>query len=172
MMTRMVVNDMKARGKGAIVNISSGSELQPLPFMAVYAASKVTTKCIVNCIVSLRNGFEVFFRFFLMQSVPEMRCSPSTLILFTSVEGKFYGNTQINSNFMRISYVLILIPIFKEQITNFTFYISLDSHKFNCPEVFKKNLSANLQFRFRKYLVLWSTQFFVRFHQMLQTGIW
>lgn len=41
MMTRMLVNDMKARGKGAIVNISSGSELQPLPYMAVYSASKV-----------------------------------------------------------------------------------------------------------------------------------
>lgn len=41
MMTRMLINDMKARGKGAIVNISSGSELQPLPYMAVYAASKV-----------------------------------------------------------------------------------------------------------------------------------
>lgn len=42
MMTRMLVNDMKTRGKGAIVNISSGSELQPLPYMAVYSASKVT----------------------------------------------------------------------------------------------------------------------------------
>lgn len=41
MMTRMLVNDMKKRGKGAIVNISSGSELQPLPYMAVYSASKV-----------------------------------------------------------------------------------------------------------------------------------
>lgn len=41
MMTRMIINDMKSRGKGAIVNISSGSELQPLPYMAVYAASKV-----------------------------------------------------------------------------------------------------------------------------------
>lgn len=41
MMTRMLVNGMKQRGKGAIVNISSGSELQPLPYMAVYAASKV-----------------------------------------------------------------------------------------------------------------------------------
>lgn len=41
MMTRILVNGMKARGKGAIVNISSGSELQPLPYMAVYAASKV-----------------------------------------------------------------------------------------------------------------------------------
>lgn len=43
MMTRMLVNDMKARGKGAIINISSGSELQPLPYMAVYAASKVSS---------------------------------------------------------------------------------------------------------------------------------
>lgn len=42
MMTRMLVNDMKKRGKGAIVNISSGSELQPLPLAAVYGASKVT----------------------------------------------------------------------------------------------------------------------------------
>lgn len=41
MMTRMLVNDMKKRGKGAIVNISSGSELQPLPYAAVYGASKV-----------------------------------------------------------------------------------------------------------------------------------
>lgn len=41
MMTRMLINDMKDRGKGAIVNISSGSELQPLPYMAVYSASKV-----------------------------------------------------------------------------------------------------------------------------------
>lgn len=41
MMTRMLINDMKNRGKGAIVNISSGSELQPLPYMAVYSASKV-----------------------------------------------------------------------------------------------------------------------------------
>ncbi|GJQ70173.1 hypothetical protein Trydic_g22633 [Trypoxylus dichotomus] len=41
MMTRMLVEVMKKRGKGAIVNVSSGSELQPLPLMTVYAASKV-----------------------------------------------------------------------------------------------------------------------------------
>ncbi|CAG5048167.1 unnamed protein product [Parnassius apollo] len=39
-MTRMVLPGMLERGRGAIVNISSGSELQPLPLMAVYAASK------------------------------------------------------------------------------------------------------------------------------------
>lgn len=43
MMTRMLINDMKTRGKGAIVNLSSGSSLQPLPLMAVYSASKVYT---------------------------------------------------------------------------------------------------------------------------------
>lgn len=41
-MTRMLVNDMKKRGKGAIVNLSSGSELQPLPYAAVYGACKVS----------------------------------------------------------------------------------------------------------------------------------
>ncbi|KAI4465092.1 hypothetical protein MML48_3g00015850 [Holotrichia oblita] len=41
MMTRILVEDMKKRKKGAIVNVSSGSELQPLPLMTVYAASKV-----------------------------------------------------------------------------------------------------------------------------------
>ncbi|CAH2105086.1 unnamed protein product [Euphydryas editha] len=40
-MTRMVLPGMVARGQGAIINVSSGSELQPLPLMAVYAATKV-----------------------------------------------------------------------------------------------------------------------------------
>lgn len=42
-MTRLVVKEMAKRGKGAVVNVSSGSELQPLPLMAVYAATKVRT---------------------------------------------------------------------------------------------------------------------------------
>ncbi|KAM7353654.1 hydroxysteroid dehydrogenase-like protein 1 isoform 2-T3 [Cochliomyia hominivorax] len=39
-MTRMLIPHMKKQGKGAIVNLSSGSELQPIPYMAVYAATK------------------------------------------------------------------------------------------------------------------------------------
>lgn len=44
MMCRMLIDQMKKNGKGAIVNISSGSELQPLPYMAVYSATKKYVK--------------------------------------------------------------------------------------------------------------------------------
>ncbi|CAG9769090.1 unnamed protein product [Ceutorhynchus assimilis] len=40
LMCRAFIGDMKLRRKGAIVNIASGSEHQPLPLMNVYAASK------------------------------------------------------------------------------------------------------------------------------------
>lgn len=41
MMTRLLVNDMKLRKKGIIVNVSSGFALHPAPLASVYAASKV-----------------------------------------------------------------------------------------------------------------------------------
>lgn len=44
MMTRITLPQMVERRKGAIVNVSSGSEHTPLPFMTVYAASKVFIK--------------------------------------------------------------------------------------------------------------------------------
>ncbi|XP_014257410.1 inactive hydroxysteroid dehydrogenase-like protein 1 [Cimex lectularius] len=40
MMTRILMPQMLARNRGAIVNVSSSSELQPLPLMTVYAATK------------------------------------------------------------------------------------------------------------------------------------
>lgn len=39
-LTRMLVPGMILRKRGAIVNISSGSELQPVPYMATYGATK------------------------------------------------------------------------------------------------------------------------------------
>lgn len=41
MMTRLLVNDMKLRKKGVIVNVSSGFALHPAPLASVYAATKV-----------------------------------------------------------------------------------------------------------------------------------
>lgn len=40
MLTRKIVPQMKRARRGAIVNIGSGSELQPTPYIAVYAATK------------------------------------------------------------------------------------------------------------------------------------
>lgn len=50
MMTRMVLPQMVQRKKGAIVNVSSGSELQPLPLMTVYAASKTFIQSFSNAL--------------------------------------------------------------------------------------------------------------------------
>ncbi|KAF3421208.1 hypothetical protein E2986_06538 [Frieseomelitta varia] len=44
LMTRIAIGQMQKRGKGAIVNLSSGSAFQPLPLMAVYAATKIYIK--------------------------------------------------------------------------------------------------------------------------------
>nr|XP_003706965.2 PREDICTED: inactive hydroxysteroid dehydrogenase-like protein 1 isoform X1 [Megachile rotundata] len=50
LMTRLVIGQMKERGKGAIVNMSSGSELQPLPLLTVYAATKMYNKGFTDAI--------------------------------------------------------------------------------------------------------------------------
>lgn len=41
-MTKLVLSAMQERKRGAIVNVSSSAELQPMPLMAIYAATKVT----------------------------------------------------------------------------------------------------------------------------------
>lgn len=43
-MSKMLLPQMRKRGRGAIVNVSSGSEIQPLPLMTVYAATKAYVK--------------------------------------------------------------------------------------------------------------------------------
>lgn len=43
-MTRLLIKQMQQRKRGAIVNVSSGSEFQPTPLMTVYAATKAYIK--------------------------------------------------------------------------------------------------------------------------------
>ena len=43
-MTHMVIKQMKARGKGAIVNVSSATNMMPVPLMTVYSACKIFVK--------------------------------------------------------------------------------------------------------------------------------
>jgi 17beta-estradiol 17-dehydrogenase / very-long-chain 3-oxoacyl-CoA reductase len=44
LMTHFLIPGMKKRNKGAIINISSGSAMQPTPYMTAYGASKVYVK--------------------------------------------------------------------------------------------------------------------------------
>lgn len=43
-LSRAVIPQMKSKRRGIIVNISSGSECQPMPLSAVYGASKIYVK--------------------------------------------------------------------------------------------------------------------------------
>lgn len=55
-LTRLVLPQMKKHKKGAIINISSGSDLQPLPYMTVYAATKVSLRCFRSSFGLLNNS--------------------------------------------------------------------------------------------------------------------
>ncbi|XP_050548394.1 inactive hydroxysteroid dehydrogenase-like protein 1 [Daktulosphaira vitifoliae] len=49
-MTKLVLPGMQKRKRGAIVNVSSSSELQPMPLLAIYAASKAYIKSFTEAI--------------------------------------------------------------------------------------------------------------------------
>lgn len=49
-MTRMLLPGMVQRGRGAVVNVSSGSELQPLPLMTIYAATKAYVRSFTHAV--------------------------------------------------------------------------------------------------------------------------
>lgn len=58
-LTRMVVPGMIERKRGAIVNISSGSELQPVPYMATYAATKAYVRNFTLAIQEELEGYGI-----------------------------------------------------------------------------------------------------------------
>ncbi|KAI4494531.1 hypothetical protein M0802_008852 [Mischocyttarus mexicanus] len=90
MMTRLIIEQMKIRRKGAVVNISSGSEHQPLPLLAVYAATKAYIKSFSN---AMRKEYSQF-------GITIQHLSP------------LYINTKMNSysHFLQVSSVFIPNP--------------------------------------------------------------
>ncbi|XP_037977265.2 inactive hydroxysteroid dehydrogenase-like protein 1 isoform X2 [Plutella xylostella] len=50
LLSRLLLARMAARGAGALVNVSSGSELQPLPLMTVYAATKAYVRSFTHAV--------------------------------------------------------------------------------------------------------------------------
>lgn len=49
-MTHLVIEDMKTRKKGAIINVSSASDIFPVPLLSVYAASKAFVRFFTDAI--------------------------------------------------------------------------------------------------------------------------
>lgn len=49
-MTRAVVPQMRERGTGTIINLSSSTTLKPLTFMSVYTASKAAVNAFTECL--------------------------------------------------------------------------------------------------------------------------
>ncbi|XP_039764834.1 inactive hydroxysteroid dehydrogenase-like protein 1 [Pararge aegeria] len=85
-MTRMVLPAMVARGRGAVVNVSSGSELQPLPLMAVYAATKVYVR---NFTLAVRDEYAP-------QGIHVQHLSP----LFVSTKMNTFSQRLLDGNFL------------------------------------------------------------------------
>ncbi|OAD61328.1 Inactive hydroxysteroid dehydrogenase-like protein 1 [Eufriesea mexicana] len=88
LMTRIVIGQMQKRGKGAIVNVSSGSEFQPLPLMTVYAATKVYIKSFSE---ALRTEYSRF-------GITIQHLTP------------FFVNTKMNAFSDRLQVSSILVP--------------------------------------------------------------
>ncbi|CRK86576.1 CLUMA_CG000181, isoform A [Clunio marinus] len=59
MMSRIIIPQMKVNKRGIIVNISSGSELQPVPLMTVYASTKVYVKNFTLALSKELEGYNV-----------------------------------------------------------------------------------------------------------------
>lgn len=88
LMTRLVIEQMQKRKQGAIVNVSSGSEFQPLPLMTVYAATKAYMKSFSD---ALRAEYSRF-------GVTVQHLSP------------FFVNTKMNAYSSRLQVSSIFVP--------------------------------------------------------------
>lgn len=108
LLCRFFVDKMKKKGRGAIVNVSSGSELQPLPFMTVYAASKVkqtSTSFFVDSNINQRN-LQAYVKSF----TAALRYEYSKYGLTIQHLSPMFINTKMNQFSKRLQKTSIFVP--------------------------------------------------------------
>lgn len=96
-LTRMVLPQMAEKRKGAIINLSSASAIQPTPLLTIYSATKVK----VMVFFSLSNA--LFFRHLRFSSVKRCRL-----------------NTKTKTS--RFRYIFVFVCFFLRAITVFTLF--------------------------------------------------
>ncbi len=72
-MARAVVPQMRARGSGTIVNVSSSTTLKPLPLLPVYTASKAAVNAFTECLALELEPFGIRTRLVLPGQAPGTR---------------------------------------------------------------------------------------------------
>ena len=72
-MVRAVVPQMRARGTGTIVNVSSSTTLKPLPLLPIYTASKAAVNAFTECLALELEPFGIRVRLVLPGQAPGTR---------------------------------------------------------------------------------------------------
>lgn len=72
-MVRAVVPQMRERGTGTIVNVSSSTTLKPLPLLPVYTASKAAVNAFTECLALELEPFGILTRLVLPGQAPGTR---------------------------------------------------------------------------------------------------
>lgn len=76
-MVRAVVPQMRERGTGSIVNVSSSTTLKPLPLLPVYTASKAAVNAFTECLALELEPFGILTRLVLPGQAPGTRFATS-----------------------------------------------------------------------------------------------
>src|SRR5690606_21809169 len=76
-MVRAVVPQMRERGAGTIVNVSSSTTLKPLPLLPVYTASKAAVNAFTECLALELEPFGILTRLVLPGQAPGTRFATS-----------------------------------------------------------------------------------------------
>lgn len=109
MMTKIALNQMKSRGKGAIVNVSSGSELQPLPLMTVYGATKVPIFFLINYLEYIIE-FLLCLQTYIRNFTAAIRYEYSKYGISVQHLSPLFVSTKMNSFSQRLMSANILVP--------------------------------------------------------------